>query len=485
MASQGKWLKRRGTVWWFQIVVPRLVQSMVGKVVIQESLRTSDRKLAEHLALEKAAAWKRTFDLHMGVIRGNDTPRNVFLEVQQRIAWLESRFKDQDSLDVQLDLLWDEYAAPEMRRLGVDDLSEADEDALAPDVVAAFEAIRRARSGRKDVPKEYGTPFSKVAEEFIRDRQRDKGSSLTLQTISQMEAVYRLFRDHIDDAPLVMVDRKKVTAFFDKVKRLAPNWGRSPQTKRRSLDQLLATYGTAGGPKVTNRTMNRYVSALYGLWEWARNRDETLRENPFDGQWVKAKTRKDANAPWSEVALKAVLALESSPGTQGDPNPLFWLPRIALLSGMRLNEICSLEVWDLMEAEGVPYFDIPEGKTESAVRVVPIHSSLGAFLELCPKTGFLFPNLKPGGPDKKRSWYIGRDFGRSTGSLEGRSTFHGFRKNVVQTFERRRIPETEVAQIVGHGKKGLTYKVYSPNGLTIQQKQELVGLLALPKSQGA
>lgn len=65
--------------------------------------------------------------------------------------------------------------------------------------------------------------------------------------------------------------------------------------------------------------------------------------------------------------------------------------------------------------------------------------------------------------------------------MEGRSTFHGFSKNVVQTFERRRIPETEVAQIVGHGKKGITYRVYSPNGLTIQQKRELVELLALPR----
>lgn len=480
MAKRGKWLKQRGTVWWFQIVVPKPAQSIVGKTVIQESLRTSDRKLAEHLALEKAATWKRTFDLHLGVARANETPRNIFLEVQQRIAWLRSRFKDQDELDVQLDLLWNEYAEPEARRLGVDDLSEADEDDLAPEVVAAFEAIRRARSGRQDVPKEYGTPFSTVAEDFIRDRQRDKGSSLTLQTVSQMEAVYRLFRDHIDDAALVTVDRKVVTGFLDKVKRLAPNWGRSPQTKRRTLDQLLAAYGTAGGPKVTNRTLNRYVSALHGLWEWARNRDDALGESPFDGQWVKAKTRKDANAPWSEKALKAVLALDSSPGARGEPNPLYWLPRIALLSGMRLNEICSLEASDIQEAEGVRYFDIPAGKTESSVRVVPIHSGLSVFLDMCPKSGFLFPNLKPGGPDKKRSWHIGRDFGRSTGDLEGRSTFHGFRKNVVQTFERNRIPETEVAQIVGHGKKGITYRVYSPNGLTIHQKRELVELLSLP-----
>ncbi|WP_454683380.1 DUF6538 domain-containing protein [Ancylobacter moscoviensis] len=480
MARRGRWLKQRGAVWWFQLAVPTSVQSIIGKAVIQESLRTSDRKVAEHLALEKAATWKRTFDLHQGAIRGNESPRNIFLEVQQRIAWLKGRFKNSDELDVQLDLLWDEYAAPELRRLRVDDLSEADDSDLAPEVVAALEAIRRAREGREEVPKEYGTPFSQVAADFISDRQRDRSSRLTLQTVSQMEVVYRLFRDHIEDAPLVTVNRKTVTTFFDKVKRLSPNWGRSPQTKSRTLDQLLATYGTAGGSQVSNRTVNRYSSALYGLWEWARNRDDALGENPFDGQSLKVKTPKDANAPWSEEALKAVLALEISPGIPGEPTPLHWLPRIALLSGMRLNEICSLEAADIQEADGVRYFNIPAGKTESSVRVVPIHSGLHAFLELCPPSGFLFPNLTPGGPDRKRSWYIGRDFGRSTKKIEGRSTFHGFRKNVVETFERSRIPETEVAQIVGHGKKGLTYRVYSPNGLTIRQKQELVELLRLP-----
>lgn len=463
------------------MAVPVSIQSIVGKTVIQQSLGTSDRKLAQHLAIERAASWKRQFDLHKGVLREAPSSRDIFLEAQQRVAWLKGRFKDRDELDLQLDLLWNEYADGEATRLGLLDISDAEPADIVPEVAAALDGIKSAMSGKREVPKEYGTPFSELAKAYLHDRQRDASSKLTMQTVSQMEATYRLFRDHIADAPLATVDRKTVTSFLDKVKRLDPNWGRSPQTKSRTLDQLLAAYGKVDGRKMTNKTLNRYVSALSGLWDWARKRGEAAGENPFDGHWSKAKNRKDANMPWGVAALRAVLSLEQSPGTPGAPNPLYWLPRIALLSGMRLNEICSLERADIRQADGVLYFDIPEGKTESSVRVVPVHSALGGFLYMCPPAGLLFPDLRPGGPDKKRSWYISRDFGRRTNNIEGRSTFHGFRKNVSEQFERSRVPETEAAQILGHAKSGMTYGVYSPNGLTIRQKLGLIELLRLPK----
>lgn len=488
MAPRANWLKRRVNVWWFQIAVPVAVQPAVGKKMVAENLKTADRRLAQHLALERAAHWKREFDLLRASEVETQPPHVVFEEVVQRINWLKQKFRDPDDLDEQLDLLWDGYADPEARRLGVGELSETDPDEVHPEVAAALEAIKAARAGKVDTPDEFQAPFSALSARYIADIQRDSSNRRTLQTISQMEAVFRLFRYHIDDKPLATVKGKVVAAFFDKVKRLDPNWGRSPDTKGRTLDQLLAFYAKAGGKVLSSRTLNRYVSSLNGLWEWADSRGEVSGRNPFSGHWTKVKTRRNAHAPWTDDALKVVLSLEANPGSKGKPNPLYWLPRIALLSGMRLNEICSLEWADVQTAEGVTYFDIPEGKTESSVRVVPVHSALAPFLDLCPRSGFLFPNLVPGGPDRKRGWNIGKKFGRVTlaavkaGSLtaEQRSTFHGFRKNVAQAFERHRIAETEAAQIIGHKKPGMTYGVYSPIGLRIEQKQGLVELLRLP-----
>jgi integrase len=147
---------------------------------------------------------------------------------------------------------------------------------------------------------------------------------------------------------------------------------------------------------------------------------------------------------------------------------------------MRLDEICSLKVADLIEGEGVKCFDIKDGKTSAATRAVPIHDALLPFLDLVPKEGYLFPDLIPGGKDKKRSAQIGKRLGRRFAATPGGSTFHAFRKNVAGTLERNRIPESEAAQILGHGKKGITYKVYSPHGIPMPQRKQLIDLLAAP-----
>jgi integrase len=195
---------------------------------------------------------------------------------------------------------------------------------------------------------------------------------------------------------------------------------------------------------------------------------------------TKTAARPGANAPWTETAIQAYFAENPDQSRKGRPDPIHWLPKIALLTGMRISEICALERHDVKEAERVAYFDIPAGKTDSAVRVVPIHPDLRPFLDLAPARGYLFPELRPGGKDGKRSWAVGKRLGRRIYPLEGASTFHGLRKNVVQTFERAHVPEGEAAQIVGHGKKGITYGVYSPNGLRIDQKRDLIGLLSIP-----
>ena len=87
------------------------------------------------------------------------------------------------------------------------------------------------------------------------------------------------------------------------------------------------------------------------------------------------------------MALRAYFTAHPDRSTAGKPDPLYWLPRIALLSGMRLDEICSLRAEQIKKAEGVRYFDIVKSKTAAGVRVVPIHSGLRPFLKIAPKDG--------------------------------------------------------------------------------------------------
>lgn len=487
MATRTQYLKRRGNRWYFQIAVPLALQPLLKKKTIEESLKTADLKVAQTHAFERAAHWRRQFKIDSGSARA--LPREVFHrtleETRQRIAWIERSFHDDNDRDFHLDQLQANWLDPELARLGYLDHSEIREGDLAPDVVAALDAVSLARSGGGATPPEYLAPFSELAADFISDRQRDPSERLTAQTIGQMEATYRLFRDHIADAALSTVTPKVAAEFVAKAGQLERNWGRSPETKSRSFTELLALSASSKGSRLSNRTLKRYCSALTQLWDWARVRGDVDGGTPFVAPQVRKSKRgggKVSNAPWPDDALKAYFHGTPDRSQPGRPDPFYWLPRIALLSGMRINEICSLEATDLKTAEGVAYFDIPLGKTESSVRVVPIHSALQPFLQIAPTSGFLFPDLVPGGPEAKRSWNISKSFGRRTTlmKIDGRSTFHAFRKNVAEALERARVPETEASQLVGHKRAGMTYGVYSPNGLTIRQKSELIEKLAIP-----
>lgn len=479
-----RWLKRRHNTWWFQIAVPADCQAVFGRRMIYQNLRTSDLAVAQDRAMVLAGEAREKFRAVRGAPQQHKADAFVSgrLWAIAELARIEREVVDPSDRAVRRDLVLELEVERALADHGVADEDDLGQDrSLPPAVDARLQGIRAAVQGLRETPDEFKEPFSRTAAAYILDRQRPGASNrLTDQTVAQSEAVYRLFAHHVGDAPLRSVTRRLASQFFDKVKRLDANWGRSPKTKERTLDELLTLSDREGAKLLSDRTLFRYMTSLGQLWDWAKLREEVAGDNPFNGQVKKGVNDRNANAPWSDEAIKAYFAAHPDQSKEGKPDPFFWLPRIALLSGMRLDEICSLTAADIEIGDGVKCFDIKRGKTNSAERAVPIHDALLPLLELVPESGYLFPALIVGGKDKKRSAQIGKQLGRRFAAIPGGSTFHAFRKNVAGTFERNRVRESEAAQILGHGKKGITYKIYSPHGIPITLRKQLVDLLALP-----
>ena len=128
---------------------------------------------------------------------------------------------------------------------------------------------------------------------------------------------------------------------------------------------------------------------------------------------------------------------------------------------------------------GVWVFDITATKSEAGVRPVPVHSKLAWLLKRRPKdnAGQVWPELKPGGPDEKHSWYYSKRFTELRGARKitgAKKVFHSLRKNVVRCLERARVRQEEAAEIIGHEKPGITYRVYNPDGMTMRQRRAIV-----------
>lgn len=386
-------------------------------------------------------------------------------------------------MSIHLDMIVEDEAS----RLGVEP-SDVEEANASPEFVARFTGMKDALDGKRAVPPSAHRPFSTLAAHYLETRQRDgSGDKVKGVTEAHLASVYRLFSSHIDDGPMSSVTPHIVSTFFDKLRKLDVNWGRSPATKQRTLSELLKISASSDAPRLSDKTLFRHMSGLSQLWKWAKTRGEATGDNPFAGQVKKpsldpAKTKqRRPNLPWTDDAIRAYFRLYPDVSRPGRPEAMHWVPRIALLSGMRLNEVCSLEVSDIKTGdEGIRFFDITEAKSSAGIRQVPLHDDLSPLLSLAPSHGLLFPEMKPSGPDGKLSANFGKRFGRARRAIPGAGTFHGQRHNATGGLERSHTPESEAAQIVGHGKKrGFTYTVYS-DGLTLPQKLEIVRRIQLP-----
>ncbi|WP_431855004.1 DUF6538 domain-containing protein [Azospirillum sp.] len=464
-----RFLKQRRQTWYFRIGVPADLRAKVGKADIVESLQTRDLSLAQKLRWDRAAHWSKAFD----AMRGNapqEQPWAVYRETldEARTGAFGGAFADADGPDSGVSQALSAIAEEWERKnpnpdTPIDPVTQARIDALND--------YQREVQGRTVKAKSaYGMPFGECAKKYLDSVKPE----LKKQTICQYEAVFRLFKDFIADKPMRLITLKDAVGFLDIVAQFDPNWGRSPKTKSRSFKDLQELYsGAEEGMAV--RTLNRYVTSLSCAWKWAKTRQEAGGDNPFDGLFRPVnKKNSDEYVPFETDELNRLFIPRPA-------NPILWeIPMVGLYTGMPLNEICSLAWENVRQENGIWHFDIVASKSDAGVRPVPLHDKLMWLLDRRandPKQR-LWPQLKPGGPDEKLSWNASKAFSTFRRDREvigvGRKAFHSFRKNVVRCLERARVPQTEAAEIIGHEKHGITYRVYNPDGLTMKQRKEVI-----------
>jgi len=152
-----------------------------------------------------------------------------------------------------------------------------------------------------------------------------------------------------------------------------------------------------------------------------------------------------------------------------DHNSRYWLPLIALFTGMRGREIAQLYCDDIQKdsQSDIWFIEVranPERmqwkKNQSAPRKIPVHPMLHklGFIDLVKsgnENSMLFPELfnKSGNPYK--NW--GNNFNRQTETgwkwkcgVKGNTVFHSFRHNVIDFLDISDIHKRLGCFIVGH-----------------------------------
>lgn len=274
-----------------------------------------------------------------------------------------------------------------------------------------------------------------------------------LTTLSKTNKAVEVLLTHLKkkDIQLRDINRTIVTGWLDKLKT-----ERAPQT------------------------IQNYISALAQIWDLARNRyHDAPQDNPWRGHALEAKSSKVSYEVFAPGELAKIYSLLD--------DEMKAVTAIGAYSGMRLNEICTLRESSIKNIEGVLCFEITEGKTKSAARIVPVHSKIIPLVKSLLKTthsGFLFYHASiTDRADGKRSTWHTQQFTRAKRKALGepaaeRKVFHSLRHAFVQQLDRAQVPEDRIALLVGH-ERGSTesFKTYSRNSAsTIELKRYVESL---------
>ena len=257
---------------------------------------------------------------------------------------------------------------------------------------------------------------------------------------------------------------------------------------------------------ISAKSKKKHLEAIKAFLRWLAS-EEYVRDVPgetigFDAISPVASRR----TPYSSSQLVSIF---TSPLYRGSKSQLrrtqagsyvardgyFWLPLIALYSGMRLGEINQLLNADIREESGIWIFDVCEtegsGKTlksAASARRIPIHHKL---IEL----GFLEkPDFAEGAKTKRvfhdvsvaadgcfsrvpSKWW-GR-YARGIGVANSNNAFHSFRHSFVDALREADTGEAVARMLMGHS-DGSVHGNYG-QGVSLQKLKQSIDRVTFPE----
>lgn len=495
-------LVRQGSVFHYRRAVPARLRPIIGKSELWCSLGTGSATSARAKAGVLYAAVERYFTVAKKVInlqQSLDDEERAALEgiaaEAARIAELTEAKAAADRQAAELRAVMAEARHAEelsavMRRVttqGLQVAREATESAKAEHrgrelaEATAAEARRSGEQARTLVAdlaatvavvqsqvKQPGALASTLVEDHMQNRLAVDG--ITHQVANQERGTIARFLEVVGDRPMDSYGRADVSRFISKLRRMPAVYGRSPADAELTVDQLIARADASNGPRLSDKTVKRHVSALSRFLQFAVDEGHvsaTQKQDAIHAHRFRVKgNAADKRDAWTSDELVKLFGspvwtgchpvFRSQPGEQIIRDARFWLPLLALYHGARLEEFADLYRRDLRLDRVTWAIDLQESqvmdegaeaarrrrlKNSNSARTVPLHPELIrlGFLEyverVAPRPDMpLFPDLEPQGADGKRGprftrWFV--EYRKAIGVYREGVAAHAFRHTAI------------------------------------------------------
>ena len=304
--------------------------------------------------------------------------------------------------------------------------------------------------------------ISEAIEQFIDDK--NTSNAWKSQTEPDVRNRLSFLIAILGDIPINSITRAKIQEFKRTLLKLPPNMSKDKLYKGKTVTQILEMR-----PSITLsvKSVNLCLEAVSGFLEWCF-KELKITTNPAKGIANVKDDRKDVDLrdPFTFNELKKIFSHPKYIKWKSKDPQYYWIPLIALYSGMRLEEISQLQCADLKEAEnGLWAFDLNTReadehgffkslKSKSAVRVVPVHPTLikAGLLEHLEKTVAagkkrLFWQLNRTAKTPKYGKQPGKRFGDLVKAALGKTdkkSFHSLRHTFDDFFKQRGLGRVDI-----------------------------------------
>lgn len=327
----------------------------------------------------------------------------------------------------------------------------------------------------------------------VADRMLDgKGDKVSEEMKTQMRGVASLFVEATGVADIRALRQGHVARFIEMLRSLPKSYRKSPKDREKTLTQILADGRNLPADKVgmSEATINRNLGYIGQIVRRARSEGILISQTIDLGllHVKETKRERDKRLPFSPEDITAIFQSpvwhgyrspkrRHTPGNMLSKDGLYWVPLIGVYTGARREEIAGLMVDEIVEVNGIWCIDIKDNenrglKTESAPRLVPIHSHL---LELGlveyrdevvrRKKTDLFPDLTPTNNSDSfgdKIDYMWRQIMiKQLGERPKNKVFHSFRHYAINCFKRDpEVDKQTEKDIVGHAGGDVNEEVY-------------------------
>lgn len=342
--------------------------------------------------------------------------------------------------------------------------------------------------------------LKKVADGYRLEQQNKGVEDKTIDaTIHGCLTVHEL----IDKTDMLSVTREDANKALSLIKQYPQNVNQARNKKHfggLSADKILSKNKKLGLPVISEGTATRYIERASIVYRWAV-RQNYISYNPWEGLASRKKKANkkqvDNRAPFTNEDLKHIFGHKvfttATVGT-GSRNhqPLnyqYWVPLIALHTGMRPNEICQLLKSDVKQINDIWCFDIQvttddqKLKNLNSIRVVPIHSKLLElgflkFWDSIPEDQRLFSELnytKSDGYVKSVTNWFKRNIFLEQWKDE-KKVFYSFRHTFADFYKQKQLSPQIAGSILGHESGTITYDTYGGN-ISVEKLKENIEIL--------